>query len=532
MKIDGSTAPPTAWTRQRERSNRWQLRAMRWLATALGRRAARLLLHPIVCAFILDAADAAPLGALSGARARPHGNLGRRLPPPAHVRGHGARSRLPAAGAVRGIPVRGERRRGDHGTVREGRRRARVRRPSGQLRSAAHDRPRAGAARGDDHVRGQRAPPQRDARRARAACRAANDRARPRRRDARDPAVARRGRRRRPARRPHPARQLAAIEGDRRAVPRRAGPLSRRPVPPRRDAAPARRLHGGALPRRRATTTCASSSSPTSAASSAAGRQRQPSATPRSAPRSSATWPRSNRSAAKRHTTGSTSTISGPMPSRRPNLAHRVERRRFVAAALAVACGGAGALGAAPARAAGFDLEALTALLGRVSSGEATFVETRRVLMLDRTLKSSGRLSFKAPDVFVRETLRPRHETARRRRQHADHGPRRSHADDAARRLARSGGHRRGDPRHAHRQPRRRSSGCSRAGSRASRAQWSLELVPRDLRLRGQVASVRVSGKRGGRAGGPGAARRRRSLGDDDRAGRQRARRLVSGLSR
>ena len=56
MKIDGSTAPPTAWTRQRERSNRWQLRAMRWLATALGRRAARLLLHPIVCAFILDGA--------------------------------------------------------------------------------------------------------------------------------------------------------------------------------------------------------------------------------------------------------------------------------------------------------------------------------------------------------------------------------------------------------------------------------------------------------------------------------------------
>jgi hypothetical protein len=30
--------------------------------------------------------------------------------------------------------------------------------------------------------------------------------------------------------------------------------------------------------------------------------------------------------------------------------------------------------------------------------------------MLDRTLQSSGRLSFKAPDSFVRETLKPRHE--------------------------------------------------------------------------------------------------------------------------
>jgi predicted LPLAT superfamily acyltransferase len=54
MKVDVGTAPPTAWTRQRERSNRRQLRLMRALATFAGRRATRLLLHPIVCAFILD----------------------------------------------------------------------------------------------------------------------------------------------------------------------------------------------------------------------------------------------------------------------------------------------------------------------------------------------------------------------------------------------------------------------------------------------------------------------------------------------
>ena len=134
-----------------------------------------------------------------------------------------------------------------------------------------------------------------------------------------------------------------------------------------------------------------------------------PSATPRCAPRSSATWRRSRRSAAKRPTTGSTSTTSGLMPTRRRHPS-RAERRRFGAAALAGALAAATALAPAPVRAAGFDLEALTALLGRVKSGEATFVETRRIEMLDRTLKSSGRLSFKAPDMFVRETLRPRRE--------------------------------------------------------------------------------------------------------------------------
>jgi predicted LPLAT superfamily acyltransferase len=54
MKADTGTAPPTAWARRRERSNRWLLRLMRWLALALGRRRARMLLHPIVCWFVLD----------------------------------------------------------------------------------------------------------------------------------------------------------------------------------------------------------------------------------------------------------------------------------------------------------------------------------------------------------------------------------------------------------------------------------------------------------------------------------------------
>ena len=54
MKAGSGAAPPTGWTQQRERSNRWLLRLMRWLALALGRRAAHVLLHPIVCWFVLD----------------------------------------------------------------------------------------------------------------------------------------------------------------------------------------------------------------------------------------------------------------------------------------------------------------------------------------------------------------------------------------------------------------------------------------------------------------------------------------------
>jgi outer membrane lipoprotein-sorting protein len=57
-----------------------------------------------------------------------------------------------------------------------------------------------------------------------------------------------------------------------------------------------------------------------------------------------------------------------------------------------------------------FDLSQLTQLLSKVKSGEATFTEERSVSMLEQNLKSSGRLSFAAPDSFVRETLKPRQE--------------------------------------------------------------------------------------------------------------------------
>ncbi len=42
-----------AWTGERERSNLWMLRLMRWIAVRVGRPAARLVLHPIALYFLL-----------------------------------------------------------------------------------------------------------------------------------------------------------------------------------------------------------------------------------------------------------------------------------------------------------------------------------------------------------------------------------------------------------------------------------------------------------------------------------------------
>lgn len=44
---------PAAWTTQAERSNVQTLRLMRWIATTLGRRVSRLVLHPITLYFLL-----------------------------------------------------------------------------------------------------------------------------------------------------------------------------------------------------------------------------------------------------------------------------------------------------------------------------------------------------------------------------------------------------------------------------------------------------------------------------------------------
>jgi outer membrane lipoprotein-sorting protein len=169
----------------------------------------------------------------------------------------------------------------------------------------------------------------------------------------------------------------------------------------------------------------------------------------------------------------------------------RTERRALVLALLAGASGFAVPLSTA---AAAFDLAALTALLARVKAGEATFTERRRIEMLDRTLESSGRLSFRAPDVFVRETLQPRREKLavdgnlltmslgeRSRTMQLDASPEAAVIVEAIRGTLTG-----------NRETLDRLFETTVEGHAGA---WSLKLVPRDLRLRGQVAWVRVSGR-------------------------------------
>lgn len=148
------------------------------------------------------------------------------------------------------------------------------------------------------------------------------------------------------------------------------------------------------------------------------------------------------------------------------------------------------------AHAAGFDLQALTQQLAQVRSGQATFVEDRRVQQLDQTLRSSGRLSFVAPDTFVRETLRPSHEKlavvgnqltmsrgTRSRVTALDSVPEAVVIVEAIRGTLTGN--------------KDTLEKYFDASVQGSAEQWQLELVPREARLRGQVAHLRLSGRQG-----------------------------------
>lgn len=168
----------------------------------------------------------------------------------------------------------------------------------------------------------------------------------------------------------------------------------------------------------------------------------------------------------------------------------RRERRTLLLSALLAA-----ALGPAHAQAA-FTLEQLMALLAKVKSGDAKFTETRTVAMLDRTLEASGKLSFEAPDSFVRETLKPRHERVavvgnqvtmsigtRSRTVPLDSVPEAAVIFEAIRGTLT--GNRAALERHF------------TPTVSGSAARWTLELVPLMPRLRELVISVRLGGQQG-----------------------------------
>jgi outer membrane lipoprotein-sorting protein len=163
----------------------------------------------------------------------------------------------------------------------------------------------------------------------------------------------------------------------------------------------------------------------------------------------------------------------------------RIARAALLAGGLAASLG---------AQAAGFDLQALMQQLAQVRSGQATFVEDRRVQQLDQTIRSSGRLSFRAPDVFVREQLQPRHERLavagnqltmsrgdRSRTALLDSVPEALVIVEAIRGTLTG-----------NRETLERYFDTTLQGAPD---QWQLDLVPREARLRGQVTHLRITGR-------------------------------------
>ena len=177
------------------------------------------------------------------------------------------------------------------------------------------------------------------------------------------------------------------------------------------------------------------------------------------------------------------------MPLHRAHSATECGRllRRAVAALalLATACA---------AHAAEWTLDQLMSTLASVKSGEARFTERRQVGELGRTLESSGRLSFSAPDSFVRETLKPvpqrlavngnqvtMSQGGRTRTALLDATPEALVMVESVR------GTLTGNRELLERHFMTRLSGTAQS--------WALELEPRDARLRGQVARIRVQGR-------------------------------------
>lgn len=91
------------------------------------------------------------------------------------------------------------------------------------------------------------------------------------------------------------------------------------------------------------------------------------------------------------------------------HTSHRTFRQRLVTALAAAATGLALATASVAAFAA-WDLQQLMETLAQTKSGRATFVETKRIAMLDKPVESSGELLFTAPDRLEKRTLKPKPE--------------------------------------------------------------------------------------------------------------------------
>jgi outer membrane lipoprotein-sorting protein len=166
----------------------------------------------------------------------------------------------------------------------------------------------------------------------------------------------------------------------------------------------------------------------------------------------------------------------------------------LASALAAVATGLALCTFSSPAFAA-WDLQQLMDSLAQHKSGRATFVETKRIAMLDKPVESSGELVFVAPDRLEKRTLKPKPESmivngdaltlergSQKRQMQLQAYPEVAAFIDSIR------GTLAGD-----RKALERSYQLSLDGAADG---WTLQLVPRDEKMKAVVQRIRIAGVR------------------------------------
>ena len=99
---------------------------------------------------------------------------------------------------------------------------------------------------------------------------------------------------------------------------------------------------------------------------------------------------------------------STPANTRKPALGGPMQG---LVSALATLATGLALVTFSPSAFAAWDLQQLMDSLAQHKSGRATFVETKRIAILDKPVESSGELVFVAPDRLEKRTLRPKPES-------------------------------------------------------------------------------------------------------------------------
>jgi outer membrane lipoprotein-sorting protein len=148
-----------------------------------------------------------------------------------------------------------------------------------------------------------------------------------------------------------------------------------------------------------------------------------------------------------------------------------------------------------PSAFAAWDLQQLMDSLAQNKSGRATFVETKRIAMLDKPVESSGELFFTAPDRLENRTLKPRPEsmTVNGSDLSIERGNQKYHLQlqaypELAAFIDSIRGTLAGD--------RKALESSYRLSLDGSAERWSLQLLPLDEKMRAVIKRIRISGVR------------------------------------